>query len=246
MTKIRLKNINLTYPIYGHRLSLRSKISGNKVGGDISNNEKKYHVHALKNLNLEFNKGDKIGLLGHNGAGKSTLLSMLSNIYPPTSGELIIEGKVQSLFNPGAGLEIETSGLRNIKRLGLLLNADLEELKINTNDIIKISGLGDYINLPVRTYSEGMKLRLCFSVITSWKSDIFLIDEFLSVGDEYFYKFCQEKLNTIMLNAPIVIFASHNLDFIKKLTNRVLVLRSGEVIFDGKTEDGIKFYKEKY
>jgi len=246
MPVIKLKNINLTYPIYGHRLSLRSKIYGKKVGGDISDSKKKYHVHALKNLNLEFKEGDKIGLLGHNGAGKSTLLSMLSKIYPPTSGELIIEGKVQSLFNPGAGLEIEASGLRNIKRLGLLLNADLDELEKNTSEIIKVSGLGDYMNLPVRTYSEGMKLRLCFSVITSWKSDIFLIDEFLSVGDEYFYKFCQEKLNNIMLSAPIVIFASHNLEFIKNLTNRVLVLRSGEVIFDGKTKDGIKFYQEEY
>ena len=91
-----------------------------------------------------------------------------------------------------------------------------------------------------------MKLRLCFAVITSWKSDIFLIDEFLSVGDEYFYKYSQEKLNNIMINSPIVLFASHNLKFIQSLTNRVIVLKSGEIIFDGNTNDGINFYKKNY
>jgi ABC-type polysaccharide/polyol phosphate transport system ATPase subunit len=246
MAKIELKNINLTYPIYGHRLSLKSKILEKKVGGDISEDKNKYHVHALKNLNITFHEGDKVGLLGHNGAGKSTLLAMLSRIYPPTSGELKIDGRVQSLFNPSAGFEIEASGLKNIKRLGLLLNTDLNELEKNTEEIIKVSGLGNYINLPVRTYSEGMKLRLCFAVITSWKSDIFLIDEFLSVGDEYFYKYSQEKLNNIMINSPIVLFASHNLKFIQSLTNRVIVLKSGEIIFDGNTNDGINFYKKNY
>ena len=246
MAKIELKNINLSYPIYGHRLSLKSKILKKKVGGDISEDKHKYHVHALKNLNVTFHEGDKVGLLGHNGAGKSTLLAMLSSIYPPTSGEVKIDGRVQSLFNPSAGLELETSGLKNIKRLGLLLNTDLNELKKNTEEIIRASGLGEYINLPVRTYSEGMKLRLCFAIITSWKSDIFLIDEFLSVGDEYFYKYAQEKLNNIMVNSPIVLFASHNLNFIKNLTNRILVLKSGEIIFDGKTEEGISFYKNNY
>lgn len=246
MAKVKLENINLTYPIYGHRLSLRSKIINKKVGGDISESKNKYHINALKNLNIEFNEGDKVGLLGHNGAGKSTLLAMISKIYPPSSGKLLIEGKVQSLFNPSAGLEPEESGLRNIKRLGLLMNVDLQELERNTLDIIKVSGLGNYINLPVRAYSEGMKLRLCFAVITSWKSDIFLIDEFLSVGDEYFYKYSQEKLNNIMTSSPIVLFASHNLKFIQSLTNRVIVLKSGEIIFDGNTNDGINFYKKNY
>jgi ABC-type polysaccharide/polyol phosphate transport system ATPase subunit len=174
------------------------------------------------------------------------MLAMLSSIYAPSSGDLIINGRVQSLFNPGAGLEPEESGLRNIKRLGLLLNANIDELKKNTNEIIKVSGLGDYINLPVRSYSDGMKLRLCFSVITSWKSDIFLIDEFLSVGDNAFYKYCKNKLEEIMKSSSIVVLASHNLDFIKSFTNRVLVLKAGEIVFDGDTSKGIKFYQEKY
>jgi|688.fasta_scaffold662505_1 lipopolysaccharide transport system ATP-binding protein len=243
MVKIELKNINLTYPIYGHRLSIKSKIFKKKVGGEIIQDKNTYHVHALKNLNVTFSKGDKIGLIGHNGAGKSTFLALLSNIYPPTSGKLIIEGKVQSLFNPSAGLELEESGLRNITRLGLLLDLNLNQLNQNIGKIIKVSGLGDYINLPVRTYSEGMKLRLCFATITSWKSDILLIDEFLSVGDEYFYKYSQEKLDEIMINSPIVFFASHNLNFIKNFTNRVIILNAGEIIFDGKTEEGLNFYK---
>lgn len=245
MNEVILKNIFLTYPIYGHRLSIRSKISG-VVGGKINTDKKKYHVEALKNLNCKFKNGEKIGLLGHNGAGKSTLLAMLSGIYPPSSGEFTISGRVQSLFNPGAGLEPEVSGLINIKRLGLLLNANIKELEKNTDEIIKVSGLGDYINLPVRSYSDGMKLRLCFSVITSWRSDIFLIDEFLSVGDNAFYKYCKEKLEEIMKSSSIVIFASHNLEFIRNFTNRVLVLKAGEIVFDGSTSEGIKFYQEKY
>lgn len=245
MSEVLLKNIYLTYPIYGHKLSIKSKIAG-VVGGGINTDKKKYHVEALKNLNCKFVNGEKIGLLGHNGAGKSTMLAMLSSIYPPSSGELTINGKVQSLFNPGAGLEPEESGLRNIKRLGLLLNANINELEENTDEIINVSGLGDYINLPVRSYSDGMKLRLCFSVITSWKSDIFLIDEFLSVGDNAFYKYCKGKLEEIMKSSSIVVLASHNLDFIKSFTSRVLVLKAGQIVFDGITSEGIKFYEEKY
>lgn len=244
MTAINIKNGNLEFPLIGIKKNLKSNFTKTAaVGSQIDEKQKFLNVMALKNLNLEFNDGDKVGLLGHNGSGKSTLLKLIAGIYPLKTGSIDINGKIQTLLHPDAGLEPEENGLRNIKRLALLLNFDYQKVESNINSIIENSELGDYIHFPVKTYSDGMKLRLYFALITSYKSDIFLIDEFLSVGDENFHRFAKEKLNNIFDVAPIVLIASHNIPYVQELVNRVIVLNSGEVIFDGDTNDGISFYK---
>jgi len=243
MASISLKNVCLNYPVYGKK-NINSFITNQiSVGGTIVEKNKFYTIEALKNLSIDFRDGDKVGLIGHNGAGKSTLLKLAAGIYPISSGSMSISGKVQSLFDPRAGLEPEEDGIKNIKRLTLLLNQNFNLIKKKIPEIIQNSELGDYINFPVKTYSDGMKLRLCFSVITSWKSDIFLVDEFLSVGDEKFHIYAKKKLNNIIEKASIVLLASHNLAYIEALTNRLVILNSGKVEYDGKTKNGLDYYK---
>ncbi|MFT5918828.1 MAG: lipopolysaccharide transport system ATP-binding protein, partial [Granulosicoccus sp.] len=200
-------------------------------------------IRALTNLNLEIKKGECVGIVGANGAGKSTLLKVLSRITPPTSGEAFIDGKLTSLMEVGTGLHAELTGSDNIMLYGSLLGLSFKEIKALKPEIIEFSGLEKFMDLPVKKYSSGMKLRLAFSVMAHLPADIMAMDEVLAVGDSMFQQKCIQRMLGIKEEGKTLLFVSHDLSAVKTLCERTIVLKDGEKVFDGPTDEAIAFYR---
>ena len=233
MISLELNNVSLTYPILGSTSkSLRSRIVKNLTGGIITskNNNDIVHINALRNINLKLNVGDKIGLVGHNGSGKTSMLKLMAGILEPTSGKLIRNGKISCLINPSAGLNPDATGLENIYLRSYLLGMKQDEIMKKIDQIIEFADLGKFIDLPMRTYSSGMISRLSYSISTAIEPDILLIDEGIGAGDANFTK--KIKANTIKFleKSKIIVFASHNLNFLKEIGAKIIKLEKGEII----------------
>ncbi|CNK83971.1 ABC transporter ATP-binding protein [Yersinia alsatica] len=232
IARICLEDVSLDYPIYNARaFSLRHKLAKAVTGGRIlSDAGNTTIVRALSNINLEINKGDRVGIIGHNGAGKTTLLRCISGIYQPTSGKLYREGTLGAYLEIGAGLEPELSGYDNIRRLLMLRGIyNKYQFEVLAADILTFSELNDFINLPVRTYSSGMQTRLIFSTITAETPEIMVMDEFFGAGDTQFQKKATERLNSNINQASILIFASHDMALLKRMCNRFFLLNHGNI-----------------
>lgn len=186
-------------------------------------------VKALSNVSLEIHAGDRVGIMGHNGAGKTSLLRMLAGIYEPTSGQLQVEGKVSSFINLGLGMDSEATGAENILLCGLMFGLDYDEILRLTPSIGEFSGLGDFLDMPVRTYSSGMSMRLVFSIVTSVHAEILLMDEWLSVGDADFVEHAEQRLRNLVDSASILVLASHNEEKVESICNVIVRLEHGEV-----------------
>ena len=186
-------------------------------------------IRALDELSFTLQDGDRLGIIGHNGAGKSTLLRLLGGVYRPTSGMACINGAVGSLIDISLGIDPEVSGRENISMRGALLGLSRSELSKRVDDIIDFSELGNFIDLPVRTYSTGMHLRLAFSVSTMLSPDILLMDEWLSVGDEAFRHKAEQRLEEMVRATSIIVLASHSKELILRTCNRVLWLEHGRI-----------------
>lgn len=201
---------------------------------------------ALKNLNFEIKKGERIGIIGHNGAGKSTLLKLLSQITSPTEGSIKINGKIASLLEVGTGFHPEMTGRENIYMNGAILGMTHEEIDKKVNDIIEFSEIGTHIDTPVKRYSSGMYVRLAFAVAAHLDSDILIADEVLAVGDAAFQKKALGKMNELSSGqGKTVLFVSHNMTQVKNLCNKGIVLEKGSVVFNGNIDDAINnYYKE--
>jgi lipopolysaccharide transport system ATP-binding protein len=223
--------------------SFKSKlfISLNKNKSNKNIQDKEY-IWALKNINLKIKNGEIVGLIGSNGAGKSTLLKILSKITTPSIGSIKIKGRIASLLEVGTGFHNELTGKENIFLNGAILGMTKLEIKQKLNAIIEFSGMEEFINTPVKRYSSGMKVRLAFSVAAHLEPEILLIDEVLAVGDADFQKKCLGKMNDISESGRTIIFVSHNMTAIKSLCNRSIVLDKGEIIYDGNSNDAVKFY----
>lgn len=237
MASIIAQNISLVFPLvgsdslFGRRLGKKDDLVGTPVGGKIITGPgKKSGVMALDNLNLNLKDGDRLGIFGHNGAGKSTLLRVLGGIYPPTSGHIHIDGKVAGMFSLGLGLNKEASGLENINIKGLMYGLRRREIKELVPEIVEFSELGDYIHMPMKTYSSGMVMRLLFSIASALKPDILLLDEWISSGDLSFKQKVDERLEMMLEETPIVIIASHNENRLYGWANRVITLQGGRVL----------------
>ena len=201
---------------------------------------------ALKNINLEVNKGDAIGIIGLNGAGKSTLLKILSRVTAPTEGEIIVDGKISSMLEVGTGFHAELTGRENIYMNGAILGMSTREINSKINDIIKFSECEKFIDTPVKRYSSGMYVKLAFSVSAHLNSDILIMDEVLAVGDSKFQEKCLGKMSDVAEHeGRTVLYVSHNMATIRKLCNRCIVLERGNKIYDGNVEDAIKLYANK-
>lgn len=187
-------------------------------------------VTALNDVSLEIREGDRVGIMGHNGSGKTSLLRMLAGIYEPTSGEIQIRGKVSSFINLGLGMDVEATGTENILLCGLMFGLDFDEIQRLTPSIGEFSGLGDFLEMPVRTYSSGMMMRLVFSIVTSVHAEILLMDEWLSVGDAEFVAHAGERLRKVVDAASILVLASHSEDTVHNLCNVIVKLEHGEVV----------------
>ncbi len=198
---------------------------------------------ALKDLNFEIKKGDRVGIIGHNGAGKSTLLKLLSQITSPTEGNIKINGKIASLLEVGTGFHPEMTGRENIYMNGAILGMKHDEIDKKVNDIIEFSEIGEHIDTPVKRYSSGMYVRLAFAVAAHLDSDILIADEVLAVGDAAFQKKALGKMNELSSGeGRTVLFVSHNMAQVKNLCNKGIVLEKGKIVKSGEIEECIHSY----
>lgn len=246
MTKLTLENVSLDYLIKTGNFSLKQtllqytkKLISNADVSHLKNSS----YPALKNINLSLNKNDRLALIGNNGAGKSTLLRVLAGIYTPSQGKIEIEGSISTLFDINIGMNFEATGYENIITLGIMRNKTRKEMLKTIPEIEEFTELGDFLKAPVRTYSSGMLMRLAFAVITSIHSQIVLIDEVIGVGDAYFMKKAQAKLETMIDKSDIIVLASHSDNILKKFCNYGLVLDKGNIIFYGPIDEALSFYK---
>jgi lipopolysaccharide transport system ATP-binding protein len=209
--------------------------------------EKKKDFWALRDINFEVNKGDVVGLIGKNGSGKSTLLKIISKIISPTEGKIIIKGRVASLLEVGTGFHPELTGRENICLNSAIHRMPQKELREKFNQIIEFSGIEKFLDTPVKFYSTGMYVRLAFAIAIHLDSDILLIDEVLSVGDYEFQKKCLAKIDNITkVGGRTIIFVSHNLEEVKNICNKVVLLMDGTIAEIGNSEEVIKSYLEKF
>lgn len=229
MAQLIFDNVTLKYPIYNTKSqSIRNHLirvgTGGKVSAEAGNN---ILVTALSNVSFKLNDRDSVGLIGHNGAGKTTLLRTMAGIYSPTEGTIISKGHINTIIETGAGIDLELSGYENIIRMGLLLGSTYKEITARIPDIEKFTELGNFLQIPVRTYSAGMIMRLMFAVATSVSPEILLIDELFDTGDAAFQKKANTRMQELIKSAKIFVFASHNLELIKKYCNRIFKLEHG-------------------
>jgi len=230
MALISLKNVSVNFPVYGAgSSSLKKTLAASVTGGRFGRETGITVVQALGDINLELRNGDRLGLIGHNGAGKSTLLRVLAGVYEPSAGEFSRQGTVASLIDPSLGIETDASGLENIILRGLVMGMSRRQIERLVPDICEFSGLGEYINMPVRTYSTGMMMRLAFSISTSVEADILIMDEWLSVGDAEFTEKAEQRMKDVVKKSGILILASHSPQLIEKECNMVLHLEHGRV-----------------
>ncbi|QMV12962.1 ABC transporter ATP-binding protein [Vibrio spartinae] len=228
------KNMTVEFPIYenSHR-SLKKKVlnmtTGGRIGSDAGKNPV---VRALDDINLTFSSGDRVGLVGHNGSGKTTLLRVLTGVYSPVKGEVKTLGRIASLLDVSMGLDPDATGFENIYLKGVMDGLNPEVIRERVDEIAEFTELGEYLNLPVKTYSSGMMLRLAFSISTSVDADIIIMDEWLSVGDESFNKKASERLNDLIDSASILVIASHDAKLIENVCNRKIYMEHGRVVSD--------------
>jgi lipopolysaccharide transport system ATP-binding protein len=235
MASIEFQNVCVDFAIYNaNGRSLKKRLMQVATGGQIgADNQGRVIVRALENLSFSFKDGDRVGLLGHNGAGKSTLLRLLGKVYEPSSGIAQINGEIGSLIDISLGIDPEATGRENVYIRGALLGISRARMAREIDEIINFSELGDFIDMPLRTYSSGMHLRLAFAVSTMVRPEILLMDEWLAVGDEGFKHRAEERLTELVKATNILVLASHARDLILHTCNRVLWLEHGKIRMDG-------------
>lgn len=244
MVSINLERVCVDIPIFNSQgRSFKKTMMGIAIGGKIGLTEKgKTIIRSLENINLSINSGERVGLIGHNGSGKSTLLRVFGKVYKPSSGIAKISGNIGSLIDISLGIDLEATGIENIFLRGALLGINSKELKKALPEIIDFSELGDFINMPVRTYSSGMHMRLAFAVSTMINPDILLMDEWLSVGDLGFQKKAEARLNAVIERSNILVIASHSRNLIERCCTRVIWLEHGVIKMDGKPSEVCGYY----
>ncbi len=220
------------FPIYGAKSrSLKSKVLHAATGGRLATDAHEHVViRALNGLSFEFNEGDRVGIVGHNGSGKSTLLRVLVGAYEPVSGSIRTAGRIASMLSLSLGIDVEATGYENVFLRGAIMGLKPKQIAILVDEICEFSGLGDYIHMPMRTYSSGMYMRLAFAISTSVAADIVVMDEWLSVGDQEFAEKAQGRLANLIDKAKILVLASHDEKLIRKSCNKLLHLDHGDVV----------------
>ena len=220
-----------------------------KIGeaNDRSSKGESDYVWSLRDINFEINQGDSVGIIGRNGAGKSTLLKILSQVTQPTTGKIYTKGRIASLLEVGTGFHPEMTGRENIYLNGAILGMRKHEITRKLDEIIAFSGVERYIDTPVKRYSSGMYVRLAFAVAAHLESEILIVDEVLAVGDAEFQKKCLGKMNEVSKGeGRTILFVSHNLDAVKKLCNKGLLLHHGQLIHDGNIDTTLDSYLLNY
>lgn len=192
---------------------------------------------ALNDVSLEVNRGEVIGIIGRNGSGKSTLLKIISGLFRPTKGSVSVRGKIVPMLELGSGFDPELTGRENVFLNGAILGYSETFLKARFNEILEFSELGDFIDMPLKTYSSGMMMRLAFSVATMVQPEVLIVDEILAVGDEAFQRKSRTKMMELMGGGTTVLYVSHSLEQVRELCNRVIWLDRGSIVMQGETNE---------
>lgn len=231
---ITAKNVTVKFPIFenSHR-SLKKAVLNVSTGGRIGQSiNRSLFVAALEDINFTFEEGSRVGIIGHNGSGKTTLLRVLSGIYTPVIGQLVVRGRIASLLDVSMGLDPDATGFENIYLRGILDGLKPVRIRSKIDEIAEFTELGEYLNLPVRTYSSGMMLRLAFAISTSVEADILIMDEWLSVGDQSFSIKASKRLDELIGKTSILVVASHDNSLLNRICNRKIQLEHGHILSD--------------
>jgi lipopolysaccharide transport system ATP-binding protein len=247
MSSIIFDQVSVEFPIYNASArSLKKRLLQVATGGQLAASANgRVVVRALDNISFQLKDGDRVGLLGHNGAGKSTMLRLLSGVYAPSSGRAEVDGEIGSLIDISFGIDGEASGRENIFLRGALLGLSRGVIREKLEAIIEFSELGDFIDMPVRTYSSGMHMRLAFAVSTVIRPEILLMDEWLSVGDEGFKMKAEQRLNELVESTNMLVIATHSEHLISTVCNRAIWLEHGRIRMDSTIEEVVAAYFQK-
>ena len=244
MAFLKLSNISLNIPIISpDRIDLRNHLK-TTIGGVLQRNKSSQSsfVSALKDVNVTINPGDRIGLMGPNGAGKSTLLKLLAGVYEPTYGKIETQGKICSLLNMNVGMNVDLTGYQNLISMAYHFGMKKSEINKFLEKMIEFTDLGDFIHLPVRSYSSGMSVRLGYAIIPFLKPEILLLDENIGAGDMAFTDKAVKESDKILKNASIIVMASHDIELMKKFCNKAIFMEKGQVSFQGDVNQTFKAY----
>ena len=247
VASILLENVSVSFPVYSSSTrSLKNRLIQSATGGQICADgatQRISIVQALQNINLSLKSGDRIGLVGHNGAGKTTLLRVLGGIYEPNCGHVSIHGSTVPLFDIGLGMNQESTGYENIILRGLFLGLTRQQIKSRLDEIAEFTELGDFLDLPIRTYSAGMQMRLAFAVSTSVVPDILLLDEGIGAGDASFLQKARERLKRFTDQVSIIVLSSHSEELISGMCSQALLMEHGQIVKHGPTEEVLALYR---
>ena len=245
MVAIDVQNASVEFPIFDAKTrSLKKTMLGlGKAGGRIGTESRIPVIEALRDITVSLRDGDRVALVGHNGAGKTTLLRLLSGIYEPTRGSSRIEGKIAPIFDLAVGMDPEISGYENIIIRGLFLGMTRKQMLARTDEIAEFSELGDYLSMPLRTYSTGMRVRLAMGVVTSIDPEILLLDEGIGAVDAEFLKKAQTRLQSLVERSGILVFASHSNEFLARLCDTAMWIDHGTVKMTGGIEEVVRAYE---
>ena len=241
---IQLENAGVDFPVYNAAShSLKNRLLSSVTGGAIDREHDGFIVvRGLQDINIRITPGERVGLIGHNGAGKTTMLRVLSGIYHPTHGKALVRGECVSLIDINLGIDPEATGRENIRLRSAMLGFTPEQTRRHMDDIIEFSGLGDFIEMPFRTYSSGMQLRLAFAVSTTVNPQILIMDEWLSTGDENFRERAEQRMKRVVDSTDILILASHTRPLLQANCERVIWLEHGKVRRDGEASKVLDEY----
>lgn len=246
MTSIVLDRVTVDFPIYNARTrSLKTELLRRTVGGQIEADQNSHiSVVALRDISLRLDKGDRLALVGGNGAGKSTLLRVLSGVYEPPIGRVRIDGVVSSLTDMMMGMDAEATGYENIILRSVFLGVPIDQAKKRVPEIEEFSELGNFLHLPMRTYSSGMMLRLAFAVTTAVTPEILIMDEVIGAGDAAFLAKAEARLNRMIGDSHILVIASHYEAMVRRFCNRAALMREGRLVKLGDVDEVLHAYHQ--
>ena len=243
-SRLSLDHVSVSFPIYqGGSRSLKKSLIFRGSGGQLANDaNQRIVVEALRDVSLHFAPGDRVALIGSNGAGKTTLLRVMAGIYEPASGVVEVAGRISPMFDIGLGIDTELSGYDNIKMRGLILGLSTSDIKEMIPEIAEFTELGDYLELPIRTYSSGMLTRLTFAIATCFSPEILLMDEWILAGDTAFMMKAEARIKSFVSKASILVLASHSVSVCKLWCNKAVWMEKGQVKAVGEINEIIAAY----
>ena len=241
---IETRDAWVEFPIFDAKTRSLKKAFLGKAGGTIGRNaDNVVVIEALRDITMTLKVGDRVGLVGHNGAGKSTLLRLLSGIYEPTRGSTVIRGRVAPVFDLGVGMDPDTTGYENIIIRGLFLGQTRKQMLAKIDEIAEFTELGEYLSMPLRTYSTGMRVRLAMGVVTSIDPEILLLDEGIGAVDAEFLTKARARLQALVERSGILVFASHSNEFLARLCKTAMWIDHGAIRLTGGIEEVVRAYE---